>query len=375
LVGGEAFPQELFEQLKPTLAENRVTIYNLYGPTETTIWSGAQNLTHQAAITIGKPIANTVIYILDKYLNLVPPGIAGEICITGSGLARGYLNQPQLTAEKFDQDLWEKNNQKLLRGVQGGGFLEKSPPGRRRQKLYRTGDLACWLPDGNIEFLGRMDHQVKIRGFRVEPGEIEYYLLSHAGIKEAVVLEKEKKRENDENYLCAYIVPKDAHVDLTGLRNHLAKLLPHYMVPGHFVTMEHMPVTPGGKVDRQTLLNYKDTRAQPGNAYEAPATYMEKLIAAAWKEVLQLKEVSIHDHFFDLGGNSFDIIKINSQLAAELKRDFPVVKMFKYPTIGSLADYLQHGEPAEIPEEKKITMSKKIDKGKERLKQRARTRT
>jgi amino acid adenylation domain-containing protein len=326
--------------------------YNLYGPTEDTIWTtwaeipmadSAENLNSPP---LGKPVANKQVYILSSGLKPQPVGVVGELCISGNGLARGYLNRPELTAEKFDHDDKKKENyQKLLRGVQGGSFLEKSPPGRRRQKLYKTGDLARWLEDGNIEFIGRKDFQVKIRGFRIELGEIESRLEKYKGIREAVVLAKEG--QGGETYLCAYIVPfDDCSLSVPELREHLSQQLPGYMIPSYFVQLDKVPLNPSGKIDRRALSAYKVSRIGLPSSYTAPGSRMEKSIAGIWKEVLQLEEVGIHDNFFEIGGNSINLLKVQGKLKNVLGIDIPVVKLFKYSTILSLTRYLQ-GEKKE----------------------------
>ncbi|MCP5102654.1 MAG: amino acid adenylation domain-containing protein [bacterium] len=377
--------------------EKSYRLVNNYGPTENTVVATCFPMdANYRNIPIGKPISNSRVTIVDSYDRLQPVGVPGELCISGAGLARGYLNRPELTIKSFV-------------GVQGAVF-QKSPlaagasmlldpiarpgifPTQRNAsqaligstrrvpaggRLYKTGDLARWLPDGNIEFLGRMDTQVKVRGYRIELGEIENQLLTHKEIEAAVVVAKSDPRGGNENYLCAYFVPGDAGgqgPEETLLKEYLSRTLPHYMVPASFVTLERMPLTASGKVDRKSLLNRKETRPGTRAAYVAPGTYMETLIADTWKEVLRLEEVGIHDNFFDLGGNSFDIIKVNSQLQAALEKEFPVVKMFKYPTVSTLANYLTHGEPGEFSPEKEQEMAEKLDKGKGRLKERARRR-
>ncbi|MGD2092987.1 MAG: amino acid adenylation domain-containing protein, partial [Candidatus Aminicenantes bacterium] len=216
-------------------------VYNTYGPSETTICASYYRCTGQleSNIPIGKPIANYRIYIMDRYDRLLPPGVPGELCISGAGVTRGYLNRPELTVDKF-----------CLR--RPGTFL--LIPHSPYSTIYRTGDLAYWRPDGNIEFLGRLDHQVKIRGFRIELGEIESQLLKFAGIKEAVVLARENKSESEDKYICAYIVSHSrGQIPVSQLREYLSAALPDYMIPAFFVSLEEMPLTPGGKVDRSAL--------------------------------------------------------------------------------------------------------------------------
>jgi amino acid adenylation domain-containing protein len=338
------------------LKEYRETPYllvNNYGPTENTVVATRFFIDRDYAnIPIGSPIGNNRVFILDRDRRLQPVGVPGELCISGDSLARGYLNCPELTAERFDRSY-------------------------RTYITYHTGDLARWLPDGNIEFLGRIDTQVKIRGFRIELGEIENRLLTHPGVAEAVVVAKRIGRGGSEAYLCAYIVPGHQggqQPDPALLKEFLSGTLPDYMVPSHIVALEQMPLTSSGKVDRKKLSNLKDSRPSTRTAYVAPGSHMETLIADTWKEVLGLEEVGIHDNFFDLGGNSFDIINVNTRLQEALGREFPVVKMFKYPTVGTLAHYLTRGESGEFSREKEEQIVKKMDKGKNRLKERTRRR-
>jgi amino acid adenylation domain-containing protein len=350
MVGGEPFPGKLLGDLKQLTPAR---IYNMYGPTETTVWSTMKDLTPSTIeeINIGQPIANTQIYILDKHGQPQPLGVIGDLYIGGDGLARGYINRLELTAEKFI-------NQKLLRGVQGGGFLEKSPPGRRR--LYKTGDLARWLPDGNIEFFGRIDSQVKIRGFRIELEEIEKHLLAHFSIKEAVVIDCE---DNHNKFLCAYLVLEDTQdIDIPKLREYLSQSLPGYMIPSYFISVEKIPLTANGKVDRKSLPSIDGIHLplHRKEDYAAPGTDLEKLIAGIWKEVLKLEKVGIGDNFFDIGGNSLNILQVSQQLNEVLKESLPAMSMFRYTTIHSLAQFLeQQGIEKELERKKRADTLKK----------------
>jgi iturin family lipopeptide synthetase A len=373
IVGGEALPGHLLEQVKEVYTGK---IYNVYGPTETTIWSTVKDLSPgvPGQLTIGTPIANTQVYIVDRQQRLQPLGIAGELLIGGDGVAAGYLNNADLTAEKFDHDLWDlwdyhdekapfgqiinafgageahelhelpRINQKLLRGVQGGGFLEKSPPGRRRQKKYRTGDLARWLPGGEIQFLGRLDYQVKIRGFRIELEEIEEQLVNHEQIKEAVVISR--KNKNGDNYLSAYLVPARQQENTTetlsvsALREYLSGELPDYMIPSYFIHLEQMPVTPNGKINREALPEPVDQRPQLEVVYLEPESEMEKIIARTWQEELELEKIGVNDNFFDLGGNSMIVVRLINRLNQEFNKNIPVVSMFKHRTIRTFSEYL-----------------------------------
>jgi amino acid adenylation domain-containing protein len=320
IVGGEAFPEDL---LNKTRALRSGKIYNVYGPTETTIWSTVKDVSGEASLNIGKPIANTQIYILDQAGTLQPIGITGELCIGGDGVARGYLNRPELTFEKF-----------LFFSYRS--YISK--------KIYKTGDLARWLTDGNIEFLGRIDHQVKLRGFRIELEEIERQLMKHKNIKEALVLlqEDREKQQDDQNsgkkYLTAYIAAEE-EMNTSQLREYLSKELPDYMVPSFFVKVERIPLTPNGKIDRKALAAY-GVGPDASVDYIAPRNDIEKRIAGLWMEVLKLEKVGIYENFFDLGGTSMDIIKLNSKFKEVFNEQDIVVQMFRYSTVSSFTQYL-----------------------------------
>ncbi|MGD2085541.1 MAG: amino acid adenylation domain-containing protein [Candidatus Aminicenantes bacterium] len=327
-------------------------VYNTYGPTEATICSTYYRCSPRvpAAIPIGKPIANYIVYILDANDQLQPIGVTGELSISGPGITRGYLNKPELTAQKFDHDLWDyqdyhdekqierkKSNEKLFRGVQGGGFLEKSPPGRRRQKLYKTGDRVRWLPDGNIEFLGRMDNQIKIRGYRIELGEIENKLLEHKDIKEAVVVEKTE--ETGDKYLCGYIV-SDRQFNASELREYLGQKLPDYMVPWFFIQMHQLPLTPNGKIDRKTL---PDPQGTGEKEYVAPRNRVEKNLVPIWSRVLGVEtdNIGIDTDFFDLGGNSLKAIVMSGKIHKKFNAKVSLTDIFKLQTIRNLAEFIK----------------------------------
>jgi amino acid adenylation domain-containing protein len=391
LVGGEAFPSNLHETVK-NLIQGK--IYNLYGPAETTIWSTVKDVTGENALNIGKPIANTQIYILSAGGAIQPIGVTGELCIGGDGVARGYVNRPELTAEKFDRDLWdyqdyhdeEKKVNEKVPGKNCENYVQSCNHAAMQLSphypitplphcpIYRTGDLARWLSDGNIEFSGRVDHQIKIRGFRIEPEEIESLLKKHPMIKEAVVVAKDLESDR---HLCAYVVsPRGDKVDnavsLTlGLRDYLSGLLPDYMVPSYYVEIDEIPLTPNGKIDRKAL-------PEPGiferkNEYIAPGNEVEEKVANLCAEVLRIDKdkISIHDNFFHLGATSLNIININSGLKRVFDKDIPVVDMFKYLTIHALARFLSE-ECKPVFEEtlvKEIQRSGELRKGKHRLQQ------
>jgi amino acid adenylation domain-containing protein len=345
LVGGEAFPWEL---LKKTREITTGEIYNLYGPTETTIWSTIKNVSHNESLNIGKPIANTRVYILDKSGYIQPSGVPGELGIAGEGVARGYLNNPELTAKKFNHDLWDYQD------YHDGNH--RSNRSYKSYVLYKTGDLARWLPDGNIEFLGRMDFQVKIRGFRVELQEIENYLEAHEKVKEAVVIIKQE--ESSEKYLCAIIRGANDNMPQVGeLREFLSEKVPDYMIPSYFVEIDEMPLTPNGKVDRKALDGYVGNPLRTGTTHVAPETSMEKVVAGLWQEVLKLEKVGIHDNFFELGGNSMNLIQLSHKLQKKFQIENPVLSLFRYPTIHSFLEFLNRGDRTEAISSKRIDES------------------
>ncbi|NIM14864.1 MAG: amino acid adenylation domain-containing protein [Candidatus Aminicenantes bacterium] len=337
LVGGEAFPEVLLEKVKG-LTDARV--FNLYGPTETTIWSTVSELTGEsgAMVHIGKPIANTKIYITGKGCCLQPPGVVGELCIGGEGVARGYLNNPELTAEKFDHDLWDfqdsqddKNYQKFLRGP--GAVFSKRAPGRRRQTIYKTGDLARWLPDGNIEFLGRIDHQVKLRGFRIELEEIENRLMRHAQVESAVVV---MWGEEEDKYLCAYYV-SGMELRASELKEYLSRSLPAYMIPSYFMRLDEIPLNPSEKIDRAAL---PGVRAAAGEAsiYKAPGNRMERKVVEIMAGVLNIQPdiITMDSDFFDLGGHSLKAINLAARIHKEFNVKLALTDIFTSPTPAGL---------------------------------------
>jgi amino acid adenylation domain-containing protein len=310
LCGGEALDYTLAQKLQ----QRSKQVWNLYGPTETTIWSAVSQV--QNTIAIGHPIANTQFYILDQYCQLVPIGVIGELHIGGAGLARGYLNKPELTQEKFI-----------------------SSPFQSGQFLYKTGDLARYHSDGNVEYLGRIDHQVKIRGFRIELGEIEAVLGQHPKVRETVVIAREDTPKN--HCLVVYVVPdSEMTFALHELRDYLKDKLPDYMVPSAFVELEALPLSPNGKIDRHALPVPDIQRSDLKEAYEAPNSEVERAIAKIWLEILHLEKVGINDSFFDLGGNSLLMVKVNHKLREVLHSDISVVEIFQNPTIKSLAKYI-----------------------------------
>ncbi|HWF17730.1 MAG TPA: amino acid adenylation domain-containing protein, partial [Verrucomicrobiae bacterium] len=313
LCGGEAWGADLAKALLPKCA----SLWNMYGPTETTIWSAATQVEQGEGPLIGEPIANTQFYILDEHLQPVPLGVPGELHIGGDGLARGYLNRPELTVEKFVPDPF---------GKEAGA------------RLYKTGDLVQRHPSGQLEFLGRLDHQVKIRGFRIELGEIEAVLRSHSNVREAVVMAREN--QGREKRLVAYVVARQPSASLIReLQSFVAEKLPGYMVPTAFVMLDSLPLTPNGKIDRKALPE-PENRPELAANYTAPSTPMEKSIAEIWAEVLHLEKVGVHDNFFDLGGHSLLLARVHARLCETLQINLSIVKLFQHPTINSLAAHL-----------------------------------
>jgi acyl-CoA synthetase (AMP-forming)/AMP-acid ligase II len=317
LCGGEALPAELAKQL----LERSESLWNLYGPTESTIWSTLYRVKSvEGTVPIGRPIANTEIYILDGYLKPVPIGVPGELHIGGAGLARGYLKRPDLTAEKFI-----------------GHPFSTDPTAR----LYKTGDLACYRSDGGIEYLGRLDHQVKIRGFRIELGEIESVLSQHPGVRETVAVVRED--ESGDRRLVAYIVSNSDSTPTAGeLRNFLKSKLPDYMIPSAIISLDALPLTSNGKVDRKALPAPDATRPELEAIFVGPQSRLETILVAIWSGVLGLERVGIHDNFFELGGHSLLLARVHGQLQTVLRRDLPMIELFRYPTICTLAKNLIH---------------------------------
>jgi amino acid adenylation domain-containing protein len=316
LCGGEAMPLTLAEKLLNISSH----VWNLYGPTETTIWSTTHRLIAENLTSIGKPIANTKVYVLSKCHQLTPVGVPGELYIGGDGLARGYLNQPQLTLERFIRNPFEND---------------------ANERLYKTGDLVRWLPDGSIEYIERVDNQVKIRGFRIELGEIENHLNGYPAIQEAVVVTQEDNFSNKQLIACV-ISKAGKNFNANDLRVYLQQKLPDYMVPAHFVQLEALPLTPNGKVDRKALSKTTVIKPRLNVEYLAPQNDLEKTISAIWKKVLGLDGVGIHDNFFDIGGNSLLMAHVAEELKLTLNQDIPIVKLYQYPTVYSLAKELSN---------------------------------
>ncbi|MGS0763567.1 amino acid adenylation domain-containing protein [Syntrophomonas curvata] len=322
LCGGEALPGKLKQNFMDTNSD----VWNMFGPTETTIWSTVQHIKENEPITIGKPIDNTRIYILDNNLKPTPIGIAGELHIAGDGLARGYLNKPELTAEKFIDN-----------------------PFNQGYKLYKTGDLARWLPDGNIEYIGRIDYQIKIRGYRIELGEIESQLGQHPGIKDCVAVMREQEGNKQ---LVAYYTTKDAW-DLTDqqeLRRHLKACLPEYMIPSHILRLDNIPLTPNGKVDRNELIK-RDIAIAGSPRTSLPESKVEEKVLKIWQGILQVNDIDMEAGFFDVGGDSLLAVAAAARIKKELDCDFSVTDLFKHPNIKAASAYIaelkgENGFPA-----------------------------
>jgi tyrocidine synthetase-3 len=301
MVGGEAFPRSLLNQLRE---KTDARIYNMYGPTETTVWSTIRELTAADAVTLGTPIANTQIRVISPYGVLQPIGVYGELYIGGDGLAAGYLNKPELTAQRFADG-------------------------------YATGDLVRWLPDGDLEFAGRIDQQVKIRGFRIEPGEIEAVLNRHPAVRESVAIVKED--HTSDKMLAAYYIPATGEeATESELSGHLKTMLPAYMVPQYIVPMETFPMTSNRKIDRNAFPGL-ETAAPSLSEYESPSGEVETVLARIWREVLGREKIGINDDFFRLGGHSLKGIHIISIIKKEFGVELTLPELFGKPTVKELS--------------------------------------
>jgi len=312
VTAGEKCPAELVKKWQPGRQ-----FVNAYGPTETTVCASMYETSAEEDTDppIGRAIGNFQLYVLDRNLLPVPVGVAGELCVGGVGLARGYLNRPDLTAEKFIPDPFG---------------------GRAGARLYRTGDLVRWLPDGNIQFLGRIDQQVKVRGFRIELGEIEAALHELDKVKDVVVLAREDIP--GDKRLVAYLVCEEPKPAVQELREHLSKKLPDYMVPSAFVFLEAMPLTPNGKVDRRALPKPELDRSLAQAEYVAPRDETEEKLCAIVGDLLHLDKVGIHDNFFELGGHSLLATQFMSRLRTDFQVELPLITLFEKPTVAQLAE-------------------------------------
>jgi amino acid adenylation domain-containing protein len=315
LCGGEAMPPELARDLLPRCRE----LWNMYGPTETTVWSTTRQITaSDDPITIGHPIANTQIYVLDKNKQPVPIGVVGDLYIGGHGLARNYRHRPELTAEKFIDD-----------------------PFRPGNRMYSTGDLARYLANGEVDFLGRSDFQIKIRGFRVELGEIESALVAHTAVREAVTIVRED-RPGDKR-LVAYLILHEgvAQPDQSALRDFVGGKLPAYMVPAAFVFLESFPKTPNRKVDRKALPQPEQSVNREDRNFVEARTKLEAILTRIWENVLNVQPISVHDNFFRIGGHSLVAVRTFAQIEKETGLQLPLTVLFQAPTIAELAQVMQ----------------------------------
>ena len=327
-IGAEKLNYDLVEQSYLWLSEN-CRVFNMYGPTEVTIMSAVLEIDKSglalykklSSVPIGKNLGNNSLFILDRYMHPSPISVPGELYIGGAGVAGGYLNNPELAAEKFN----------------------RSYRSNRTNILYKTGDFARWLPDGTVEFLGRSDHQLKIRGVRIEPGEIENRLLEHYAVKEALIIAKE---HNGEKFLCAYIVPSlhDAQENLAGtLKEFLSLRLPAYMIPAYFIVIAQMPLNPNGKVNLKVL---PDPVLKPSKEYAGPRDDREKFLVMIWARVLGIDPsgIGIDDDFFELGGHSLNVMALLGCIHKELYIEVPFKEFFTGPTIRQLAMYISRKE-------------------------------
>jgi acyl-coenzyme A synthetase/AMP-(fatty) acid ligase len=348
IVGGEASLRDWMDKIQSMAGD--CAVFNHYGPTETTVAVLTYRVPKSSAnsvsstVPLGRPLPNTQVYVLDANLQPVPIGVPGELHFAGRCLARGYLGRPEATAEKFVPNPFGNE------------------PGAR---LYKTGDVARYLPDGNIEFLGRTDHQVKIRGFRIEPGEVESALAQHPAVREAVVVAREDasaeshvsenrnpvlsrgevpkiQNSKSDKRLVAYVVPHRDLCPSTGeLRNYLKEKLPDPMVPSAFVLLDALPRTPHGKLDRRALPAPDQNRPELQSAFVAPRTPTEKLLAETWAGVLKLERIGIHDNFFELGGHSLLATQVISRLRDAFRVDLPLRSLFESPTVACLAERIE----------------------------------
>lgn len=351
IFGGEALDIPSLRPWFERHGDEKPQLVNMYGITETTVHVTYRPLTladiESPGSVIGCAIPDLQIYILDQHGQPVPIGVPGELHIGGAGLAQGYLNRPELTRERF-----------VHHSLTGG-------------RLYKTGDLARYLSNGDIEYLGRIDNQVKIRGFRVELGEIESALATHAGVQKAVVREQ---KQGDDTRLAAYIVPvREEMPDTSALRRFLQDQLPDYMIPAVFIIIEAFPLTPSGKIDIRALPEPDQSRPEMETEYAAPQSELERTLAAIWQDALGVKKVGVLDNVFDLGAHSVMIIQVRKKLAEVLDKDVPVVQLFKYPTISALAEYFSQTRDRQENADKTVQrMQDRTDKRKMARKRRKR---
>jgi natural product biosynthesis luciferase-like monooxygenase protein len=317
MIGGEAFPSRLASQLREVNGSSSIT--NMYGPTETTIWSSTHAVEpNTGEIPIGKPIANTALYVLDAHLRPVPAGVVGELYIGGDGVARGYLNRPDLTAERFVVDPF----------VSGGA-----------SRMYRTGDMARFRKDGVVEFFGRGDNQIKFRGFRIELGEIETVIQDVPEVAEVVAMVREDV-PGDQRLVAYLVAKKGMSIDLAALRMRIKSTLTDFMVPTSYVVLDTMPLTPNAKIDRKALpVPDNSNEVATAGPHVEPSSQLEGKIAEVWKQVLKLERVGVNDNFFDLGGHSVLVVQVLNTLRAQ-GHSLAMTDLFQYPTISALAAHI-----------------------------------
>ncbi|MEO1334560.1 MAG: MupA/Atu3671 family FMN-dependent luciferase-like monooxygenase, partial [Myxococcota bacterium] len=337
MVGGEAFPPELAQSLAGLIPGS---VTNMYGPTETTIWSATQRVEKTdgppVAVPIGTPIANTQLYVLDSHRQPVPIGVAGELYIGGLGVARGYLERPALTDQRFVPN----------------PFTDDA------SKMYRTGDLVRWRADGVVEFLGRIDHQVKIRGYRIELGEIEARIVEDDAIRECVCIVREDVAGDQR--LVAYLVSAQGVIDTAAVKERCKKLLPEFMVPSAVVTLPRMPLTANGKVDRKQLPPpEKVASSRPKTEHVAPTSDLENQLVDVWKETLGVEQVGVEDNFFDIGGHSLLVVRMHRRLQEVVPSPVSLTDLFRFPTIRSFSNFLADGSSE--------TVQQAADRGNKRL--------
>jgi amino acid adenylation domain-containing protein len=321
LCGGEALPRDLAQALLERVGE----LWNMYGPTETTVWSTLCKVEDLSrGVMIGRPIANTRAYVFEPSGLPAPIGVAGELCIAGHGLARGYRNRPELTTERF---------------------VTVTLPDGRRERVYRTGDMARFRSDGQLEFLGRRDHQVKIRGYRIELEEIEAVLATHAGVRECVVVAR--GLAEDQRLVGYVVLSEGASFDADAVRATLRAKLPEYMIPNLFMPLPALPLTPNSKIDRNAL-PAPQAPVPVVSCSDAVMTPAQGRVAAVWRSVLGLERVGLHDNFFDLGGHSLLLVKLHVQLKREFDTQFPLVELFQHATVAAQARLFSAAKPPDV---------------------------
>jgi natural product biosynthesis luciferase-like monooxygenase protein len=345
LVGGEPLPPGLAADLRSLVTDR---VFNMYGPTETTIWSTVASV-GPGAVHIGRPIANTTCLVLDERREPVPIGVAGELWIGGDGVVRGYHARPALTEERF-----------VTLSVRG-----------RPERAYRTGDLVRWLPDGTLEHLGRLDHQVKIRGYRIELGEIEAAIADDGGVREVAVIDREDVP--GDKRLVAYVVGRPGAVlDPEALKARCRARLPEFMVPSHIALLADLPRTPNRKVDRRALPAPESVgRGVTPTTYVAPQNEIESTIASIWCDVLRVPEVGVRDNFFDLGGHSLLAVQVHGRLKQALQRDLAITDLFRFPTVQALAQFLSTAGTSQAPETAAATGASRASARRDAMRRRA----